>query len=94
MLSKTLPDPKGEFCGEFCVSPIARISAVLSVDSQQRQGPENEKARASGIKAALNGAISNLVSQHPVPSGAEDRESGCKFSSLEMTDLRAFNFGV
>ena len=65
----------------------------MNLDPQQRQGPENEKARASGIKPGLNAPISCSVSQHPVPRGAEDCESGCGFSSLVMPDLCAFNFG-
>ena len=93
MLSTTLPDLKGALCGGFCDSRVAFISAVLSVDPQQRQGPENGQVRASGIKAALNAPISCSVSQHPVPRGAEDCESGCGFSSPVMPDLRAFNFG-
>ena len=38
---------------DFSDPRFAHISAVLSVDSQQRQGPETEEARALGTKAAI-----------------------------------------
>jgi hypothetical protein len=70
MLGTTLPDLKGALCGGFCDSRVACISAVFSVDPQQRQWPGNGQVRASGIKTALIALISCSVSQHPVPSGA------------------------
>ena len=59
MLGTALPDLKGALCGEFCDSRDACISVVLSIDSQQRQWPENGQVRASGIKAALNAPIAD-----------------------------------
>ena len=74
MLSTTLPDLKGALGGNFCDSRFARISAFLSVDPHQRQGPENGQVRASGIKTALNALIPCSVCQHPVPRGAKGYE--------------------
>ena len=68
-LAVALPDLKGALGGSFSDSRFAHISAVLSVYSQQRQGQETEEARALGTKAAIKMLISNLVCQHPVPSG-------------------------
>ena len=52
---------------------FARISAFLSVDPHQRQGPEIEKARAGGIETAFKAPISILGFQYLAPSGAEDQ---------------------
>ena len=68
-----LPDLKGVLGGHRYDSRFARISAFLSVDPHQRQGPEIEKARAGGIKTAFNAPISILVFQYLAPSGAEDQ---------------------
>jgi hypothetical protein len=68
LLRVTLPDLKGALGGSFSDSGFAHISAVLSVDSQQRQGQETGKARALETTAAIRRPISNLVWQHPVPS--------------------------
>ena len=88
LLSTILPDLKGALCGlELCYSRVACISAALTVDLQQRQGPGNEELSAGGIKTALNAAISRSVHQHPILSGAEYRESGCNLSSLEVPDV-------
>jgi hypothetical protein len=69
LLVVTLPDLKGALGGSFSDSRFTHISAVLSVDSQQRQGQETEEARALGTKAAIKRPISNLVCQHRLPSG-------------------------
>ena len=55
--------------GRFGGARRRRFSAVLSVDSQQRQGQETEEARALGTKAAIKRPISNMFCLHPVPSG-------------------------
>ena len=65
----TLLDLKGTVGGSFSDYRLAHISAVLSVDSQQRQGQETEEARALGTTAAIKRPISEFVSQHPPPSG-------------------------
>jgi|AntAceMinimDraft_5_1070358.scaffolds.fasta_scaffold257624_1 hypothetical protein len=69
LLAVTLPDLKEALGGSSSDSRFAHISAVLSVDSQQRQGQETEEARALETKAAIKRPISNIVFQHPVPSG-------------------------
>ena len=95
-MGAALSDLKGALCEGFCNSRVACISAVLSVDPQPRQWPETCQMRASGIKAALYAPESCFICQHPVPSGEEDRESWCSFSSLEIPVLRtsAFSFEV
>jgi len=69
LLGTALPDLKGALCEGFCDSRVACISAVLFVDPQKRQWPENGQLRASSIKAALNAPVSCFLCQHPVPSG-------------------------
>jgi hypothetical protein len=69
LLAVALPDLKGALGGSYSDSRFAHNSAVLSVDSQQRQRRETEEARAFGTKAAIKRPISNLACQHPVPSG-------------------------
>ena len=69
MLAVALPGLKEALIGSFSDSRFAHISAVLSVDSQQRQGQETEETRALETTAAIKRLISNLVCQHLPPSG-------------------------
>ena len=57
MLLVTLPDLKGALGGSFSDSGFTHISAVLSVDSQQRQGQETEEAQALETTAAIKRLI-------------------------------------
>jgi hypothetical protein len=54
----------------FLFPQLPGYRPFFSVDTQQRLGPENEKARASVIKTAHKTPILFLVCQHPVSSGA------------------------
>ena len=56
-LAATLPDVKGALGDSFSDSGFAHISAVLSVDSQQRQGQETEEARVLETTAAIKRPI-------------------------------------
>ena len=76
MLDATLADLKVGLCGSFCGYRFTHISAFLPIASQQRQGPETEKASASCIKTMTNRSILNLVCVHQVPSVARDNELG------------------
>ena len=77
LLAVTLPGLRGALIGSFSESGFAHISAVLSVDSQQRQGQETEEARALETTAAIKRPIPNLVCQYPPPSGVKDHEPTC-----------------
>ena len=76
-MAVTLSGLKGDLIGSFSDSRFAHITAVLSVESQQRQGQETEEARALETTAAIKRPIANLVCQHPVPSGVKDHEPTC-----------------
>ena len=69
MPSTTLPDLKGALCGGFCDARVAFISAVLSVDPQQRQGPENEEASASALNPGLTHQYHALFPSIRFPEG-------------------------
>jgi hypothetical protein len=71
LFAVALPDLKGALGGSLSDSRFAHISAVLSVDSQQRQGPETGKTSAASAKFTINRSILNLVCQHNAPEGRD-----------------------
>ena len=69
-LGLVLSDLKGGRGSTFCVADFALITAFLSVDSPQLQGPKVDQNHGSGPNSALNAPISCVVFQHPAPRGA------------------------
>ena len=68
-------DLKGAGCGStFCVVDFALITAFLSVDPPQLQGPKSDQNRGSGPNGALNATLSSVVSRRPTPRGAKGYE--------------------
>ena len=62
-------------CGStFCVVDFALITAFLSVDSPQLQGPKFDQNHGSGPNGALYATIPRLVSRPPTLTGA----NGCE----------------
>ena len=62
--------PQGGLWFNFCVVDFALITAFLSVDSPQLQGPEFDQNHGSGPNGALIAPISSLVSVRRPPRGA------------------------
>ena len=73
-LGLALFDLKGGCGPTFCVVDFALITAFLSVDSPQLQGPEFDQNHGSGPNGALIAPISSLVSVRRPPRGARDYE--------------------
>ena len=71
---------------------LAPITAILTADSPELQGPEFGQGGVGLFFIAHAAPISSFVSRHPAPRGAEDRESGCVLSSSDMPDPAARNF--
>ena len=74
LLWLVLSDLKGGRGSTFCVVDFALITAFLSVDSPQLQGPEFDQNHGSGPNGALIAPISSLVSVRRPPRGARDYE--------------------
>ena len=74
LLGLVLSDLKGGRGSTFCVVDFALITAFLSVDSPQLQGPKFDQNHGSGPNGALNAPISSLVSRRPAHRGARDYE--------------------
>ena len=70
-LGLVLFDLKGGCGSTFCVVDFALITAFLSVDSPQLQGPKFDQNHGSGPKGALSATIPNLVSRRLSPRGAK-----------------------
>ena len=74
LLGLVLSDLKGGRGSTFYFVAFAPITAFLSVDSPQLQGPKFDKNHGSGPNGALNAPISSLVSRRPAPRGVRDYE--------------------
>ena len=70
LLGLLLSDLKGGRGSTYCVADFALITAFLSVDSPQLQGPKFDQNHGSGPNSALNAPVSCVVSRHPAPRGA------------------------
>ena len=69
VLELVLFDLKGGCGSTFCAIDFALITAFLSVDSPQLQGPELDQNHGSGPKGALNVTKQSLISRRPAPRG-------------------------
>ena len=69
-----LSDLKGGRGSTYCVADFALITAFLSVDSPQLQGPKFDQNHGSGPNGARNLTVPSLVSRRPTPRGAK----GCE----------------
>ena len=74
MIGSVLSDLKGGRGLIFCVADFALITAFLSVDSPQLQGPKFDQKLGSGPHGALNAPKSSLVARRTPPRGAPDYE--------------------
>ena len=67
-------DLKGGCGSTFSVADFALITAFLSVDSPQLQGPKFDQNHGSGPKGALNATMPSYVTRRLAPRGAK----GCE----------------
>ena len=74
LLGLVLSDLKGGRGSTFCVVDFALITAFLSVDSPQLQGPKFDQNHGSGHNGAINATLPILVSRRPTPRGAKGYE--------------------
>ena len=74
LLGSVLSDLKGGGGSNFCVVDFALITAFLSVDSPQLQGPKFDQNHGGVPNGALISPKSSLVSKRPAPRGARDYE--------------------
>ena len=65
-----LIDLKGGCGSTLCVLDLSLITAFLSVDSPQLQGPKFDQNHGSGPNGALNATTTSSVSRCPTPRGA------------------------
>ena len=74
LLGLVLSDLKGARGSTFCVVDFALITAFLSVDSPQLQGPKFDQNHGSAPNGALIAPKSSLAPKRPAPRGARDYE--------------------
>ena len=74
LIGLVLSDIEGGRGSTSCAVDFALITAFLSVDSPQLQGPKFDQNHGSAPNGALIAPISSLVSRRPAPRGARDYE--------------------